>query len=83
MLLFLCLDIIAIAFGIMEDSSGTAGGGGEMRNENSAQKYLLVDLLELKQISYDGFYIKVYPFIICYFLEIPHGTKVSTLCLLD
>ena len=63
----------------MEDSSGTAGAGGEMRNEKSAQKYLLVDLLELKQISYDGFYIKVYPFIICYFLEIPHGTKVSTL----
>ena len=40
-----------------------------MRNEKSAQKYLLVDLLELKQISYDGFYIKVYPFIICYFFR--------------
>ena len=62
MLLFLCRDIIAIAFGIMEDSSGTAGAGGEMRNEKSAQKYLLVDLLELKQISYHGYYIKVYPF---------------------
>ena len=46
----------------MEDSSGTAGGGGEMRNEKSAQKYLLVDLLELKQISYHGYYKKVYPF---------------------